>query len=157
MRLGFSDSRHQGFKQHAAVDFLQTTAIRKLAGWVAEEWYDVNTNVPSETSDSVRYVCMLSFAATAPLDTAVAIVKECLGTATLHAPFLRWNLGVYKSEGSMACHKADPSETMGSWSLEPPAVPKTPSTKRARDYMSSPLKNEMGPKKYKTNGDVSWS
>lgn len=156
VRLGFCDLRHQE-PRHAAVGFLQTTSIRKLAGWIGEEWYGVDTNVPNGSSDSVRYVCVLSFYAAAPIDCAAMIVRECLSTATLHARFLRWNLGVYKLEGSMACHRADPSETAGPWSLKPPVAPKTASTKRERDNVSSPLKIEMGHKKNKMGDDVSYS
>jgi hypothetical protein len=97
--------------EHTAAQFLQTTPIRRLPGWLAEEWYYVRRHRSGRTSSSRHYVCMLSFGSTTRFGKTEEMVKECFRTMTHHTPSLQWIVEAYKLEGSLMCNKVEVPES----------------------------------------------
>lgn len=101
--------------EYTAAQFLQTTPIRVLPGWLAEEWYHVRRHRSSRTSSFRHYVCMLSFGSSTRFEKAERMVKECFRNMTHHTPSLQWIVDAYKLEGSLTCNKVEVPESARFW------------------------------------------
>jgi hypothetical protein len=114
--ISFCDLNPLG-TEYTAAQFLQTTPIRRLPGWLAEEWYYVRRHGRGRTSNSRHYMCMLSFGSSTPFEKAEKMVKECFRTATHHTPSLQWIVEAYKLEGSVTCNKVEVPESANFWDV----------------------------------------
>jgi hypothetical protein len=72
--ISFCDPNPLG-TEYTAAQFLQKTPIRRLPGWLAEEWYYVRRYRSGRTSSSRHYVCMLSFGSSTGFEKAGEMVK----------------------------------------------------------------------------------
>jgi len=103
--------------EYTAAQFLQTIPIRRLPGWLAEEWYYVRRHRSGRTSGSRHYVCMLSFGSSTRFEKAEKMMKECFRTMTHHTPSLQWIVEAYKLEGSLTCNKVEVPESANFWGV----------------------------------------
>lgn len=99
MRLSFCST--------AVVDYLQTTQIPKLPGWLSESYYECHEQdrMPY-LPGALRYVCIHCFDTTFARERVAALVDESFRLMRIHRPDLQCYIGTYQLEGSVAHQKA---------------------------------------------------
>jgi hypothetical protein len=135
--ISFCDLNPLG-TEYTAAQFLQTTPIRRLPGWLAEEWYYVRRHSSGRTSSSRHYVCMLSFGSSTPFEKAEKMVKECFRTMTRHTSSLQWIVKAYKLEGSLTCNKVEVPESASYWGVASMCNAKSYTSKLAKPRSITP-------------------
>ena len=88
-----------------AFDYLQTTQLRALGGWLSEESYRCSVSWQSDfITNALPYVYTQNFDATVDLQRATTLVAESLSMMELHKPGLQWYMETYRLEGSLQLH-----------------------------------------------------
>jgi hypothetical protein len=89
-----------------AFDYLKTTQLRELGGWLSEESSGCSESGQSlSITNALPYVYTQNFDATVDLRRATTLVVESLSMMDLHKPGLQWHMETYRLEGSLQMHR----------------------------------------------------
>jgi hypothetical protein len=89
-----------------AIDYLKTTQLRHLGGWLSEESYRCSEPWQATLiTNALPYVYTQNFNATVDLRRATTLVAESLSMMELHKPGLQWYMETYRLEGSLQLHR----------------------------------------------------